>query len=235
MGSTRLPGKVMKKLIDKPVLHHVVDRLKTCKQIDSILVATTLKKEDAEILNLCEKIRIPCFRGSENDVLDRYYQAARSVKATTIIRITSDCPLLDPILVDNMVEIFMAEQNSLDYLSNTLERTFPRGLDTEIFSMSALAKAWSHASSAAEREHVTPYIYRHPEMFRLRNHKNSIDLSSYRWTLDTPEDWRFIKEVYTRLYDREKIFLTDDIIDLLKEEPEIAAANANVVQKDAGI
>jgi spore coat polysaccharide biosynthesis protein SpsF len=232
-GSTRLPGKVMKKLFGKTILVHIISRVKIASLIDDVIVATTLSKEDDVIVEETEKYDIECFRGSEEDVLSRFYFASKSIDTDIIVRITADCPLVDPYVMDTMLNKFhdlRSGRVKVDYLSNTLERTYPRGLDVEIFSRESLERAYKEALEPYEREHVTPYIYGHPELFYLYSFKNNEDLSHYRWTLDTAEDWTFISEVYARLYNGKNTFTTEDVLELLRREPELIEINSNVKQ-----
>ena len=235
MGSTRLPGKVMLTVCGQTILGHVVNRVKQAALPDIVLVATTTAAADDVIVEECRRLRTAFFRGSETDVLGRYHGAASSVGADIIVRITSDCPLYDPHLLDLMLSDFFqgfSQQGSkLDYLSNTLKRTFPRGLDTEIFTFAALDRAQCEASLPSEREHVTPYIYHHPELFNLRSYEGPADYSHYRWTLDTPEDWEFVKAVYERLGHGGRWFDTREVFELLEREPALAQINAHVQQK----
>ena len=187
MGSTRLPGKVLKKVLNKPLLEFLVERLSQCEEIDEIIILTTNQPADDCIASFCEERSIALFRGSENDVLQRYYQAALERKSDAIVRITADCPLIDPEIVDQVIHLFLNEDpKELNYVSNTLERTFPRGLDVEVFSFQALQEAYQNAIAPAEREHVTLYMYRNPACFCLKNLAHSPSLSHHRWTVDTP-------------------------------------------------
>jgi len=188
MGSTRLPGKVLMDLFGKTVLEHVIDRVKICPLVDKIVVATTTLPIDDVIVQECARINIHTFRGSSEDVLSRYYGAAKESGADIIIRVTSDCPLFDPDVLTNMLERF-----NVDYLSNTIKRTFPKGLDAEIFTMSTLERAHIEATDDYDREHVTPYIYNNPDKFVLSSFEDVNDNSNQRLTLDTPEDWEIIK------------------------------------------
>lgn len=234
MGSTRLPGKVLIDLEGKPVLWHVVHRLKNAKYIDKIVVATTDLYEDDIIANYCTQNEISYYRGSSDDVLSRYYNAAGEYKAGIIIRITSDCPLIDPLIIDKMLIKFKGNNSksiTLDYMSNTLERTFPRGLDAEIFSFESLERSYREAKHPYEREHVTPYIYQHPELFRLSNYKNEVDYSTHRWTLDTPDDLNLIQAIYKKIENTEKIFLFHDILEIFKNNPRLIDLNKHVEQK----
>ncbi len=237
MSSTRLPGKVMKTLIDRPLIEHVISRVKAAKQVDEIVLATTIEEKDDVLVNEAETMQIPWFRGSRDDVLSRYYHAAKESNADIIIRITSDCPVIDPEVIDKMLDIFIKEKNSgnnIDYISNTLSRTFPRGLDVEVFTFDALKKTYRKATQTYEREHVTPYIYHNPDKFALRNYSNDTDLSEYRLTVDTYEDFILIEDIYKALYKRTKIFLLDDIVNFLGSNPRIAEINKNIVQKKLG-
>lgn len=228
MGSTRLPGKVLKDLAGETVLSRVVTRLRLSRLIDQLLVATTNDSVDDPIIEECCKISVPISRGDQDDVLDRYYRAARSVKSEIIVRITSDCPLIDPEITDKTIAAYL--QSTPDYASNGLQRTYPRGLDTEVMSFDALERAWREAQQKYEREHVTPYIYEHPTKFRILSVTGDTDYSSYRWTLDTPEDLNFVRAVYERLQER-AAFSWRDVLVLLGREPELVALNRSVQQK----
>ncbi|MET3292092.1 UNVERIFIED_CONTAM: spore coat polysaccharide biosynthesis protein SpsF [Brevibacillus sp. OAP136] len=233
MGSTRLPGKVMLTLQDKTMLGHVITRLQRSRCLDEILVATSDLTRDLSIVEEAKRYNVQVFAGSEQNVLERYVQAARAFPTDLIVRITSDCPLIDPGIIDEMVEQFTGEASAFDYMSNTLMRSFPRGLDVEIFTTQALEAAYLLATHADEREHVTPYLYQHPEQFRLGMYANPIDYSAYRWTLDTVQDWRFIQEVYRHLYPYNPSFSWKDVLALLAQKPELAKINADVQQKEA--
>jgi spore coat polysaccharide biosynthesis protein SpsF len=237
MGSTRLPGKIMKKLEGKPVLWHVYDRLKHSKKLDNIIIATTILKEDDRVENFCKENNIMFFRGSVENVLSRYFLAAQKFNCENIVRITSDCPVIDPEIIDEMIEKFFIENEekiNVDYLSNSLERTFPRGLDAEIFTFKVLEKTFNEAAKTYEKEHVTPYIYQHPELFKLKNFSSSKDNSNLRWTLDTKEDFQLLKEIYSNLYNERKIFLYNDILTLLEKKPFLRDININIKQKKLG-
>lgn len=237
MGSTRLPGKVMKKLCGKSVLEHVIRRVQACRLLDDIVVATTPSPADDIIVAETVQCGAKWFRGSEEDVLDRYYQAAKQFQADVIVRVTSDCPLFDPELLGEMILSFRSRNsagNRLDYLSNTLRRTFPLGLDTEVFQWNALEYAHFHSGNQYEREHVTPYIYEHQEMFSLYSYEGSEDLSCHRWTLDTEDDLKLIRKVYSELYREKEIFSTKSIISLLGANPEWKEINVHVKQKRLG-
>ncbi|OPY58786.1 MAG: 3-deoxy-manno-octulosonate cytidylyltransferase [Pelotomaculum sp. PtaU1.Bin035] len=233
ISSTRLPGKVLLMLADKTVLAHVIERCQGAHLIDEVIVATTTKTADDPIEHEAKKYHIPCYRGSEDDVLRRYYEAAKTHHADKVVRITSDCPVLDPVVMNQVVSRFMDEP-VVDYCSNTLERSFPRGLDTEVFSFDALEKAFIQANKSEEREHVTPYIYKNPRQFKLRSYENDVDFSNYRWTLDTEADWQLITEIFRFLYTPGQLFYWQKVIQLMQQHPELALINAHVEQKKLG-
>jgi spore coat polysaccharide biosynthesis protein SpsF len=229
MGSTRLPGKVLIDLGGATVLSRVVRRLRRCSQLEEIVVATTHRATDQVIVASCAQLGVACFRGSETDVLDRYYSAAEAFSADAVVRITSDCPLIDPEVVDNVVRALI--ERRADFACNVLPRTYPRGLDTEVFTMEALEKAWRGSDQPHEREHVTPLFYERPEMFHLASVREDQDFSHYRWTLDTPDDLRLIREIYSH-FDNDH-FGWRDVIDLMQRLPALPAINAHIVQKSA--
>lgn len=230
LGSTRLPGKILMDLEGEPVLVHVMNRLGQASALDELVLAIPDQKKDDPLAAFCAERSWPCFRGSENDVLDRYYGAAREAQADAVVRITSDCPLIEPSIVDQVVREFLECQPGADYVSNTLlPRTFPRGLDTEVMTFAALEKAWREDQDPVTREHVTPYIYRTPGAFVLRSVKYREDLSAMRWTLDTPEDLEFIRKIYTHFgHDR---FPWNEVLELLRAHPDWMEINRNVQQK----
>ncbi|MEM2679660.1 MAG: glycosyltransferase family protein [Candidatus Hadarchaeales archaeon] len=228
VGSTRLPGKVLKEICGKPMLWYVIERVKRARLINEIVVATTTNAEDDEIVKIAEQCRVKTFRGSEDDVLDRYYRAAKEFKADVVVRITADCPLIDPEIVDKTVEFFL--KGDFDYVSNTVRPTFPDGLDVEVFSFDALKKAWENATKLSEREHVTPYIRKHPEKFKIGSFEAEHDLSHLRWTVDREEDLRFVREVYERI--GKEIFHMQDVLELLREHPELAEINRGIKRNE---
>lgn len=235
-GSTRLPGKIFKDLYGKPVLWHVVNRLSHSKLLDKIIVATTILPEDDVVEKFCTENNILFSRGSSEDVLSRYYEAAKKFEAEIVIRITSDCPVIDPQILDTMIEKFTAasKTKNIDYMSNSIQRTFPRGLDVEIFTFDVLEKIFNEAIQTYEREHVTPYIYQHPEIFKIKNFAGEKDYSFHRWTVDTPADYELIKKIYDELYDPEKIFLFSDILKLFEQQPDLININQHIKQKRLG-
>lgn len=229
MGSTRLQGKVLIDIQGKLLLEHVIDRVRMARLIDRMVIATTFNEKDKAIIEFAKNLNIPYYVGSEDDVLDRFYQAAKKYKAETIVRITPDDPFKDPEVTDKIISYYLKYKDSLDYVSNTIKPTYPEGLDVEVFSFETLEKAWKEAKKPSEREHVTPYIWNHPELFRLTNVENDEDLSHLRWTLDTEADLRFTQEIYARLY-RGQVFLMKDILALLSAEPELTQINQGITR-----
>ncbi|MDU1323239.1 MAG: glycosyltransferase family protein [Clostridium botulinum] len=233
VGSTRLPGKVIKKICGKTVLEHAIDRLKRIKNIDEIVIATTILEKDNVIVDECERLGIKYFRGSEEDVLSRYYYAAKKYEADIIVRVTSDCPLIDAEISEKIIGYYLNNKDKYDYVSNTIERTYPRGLDTEVFSFNSLEKAFNESTSNRDREHVTPYIWDNSEKFRISQYKNSKDYSDLRWTLDTNEDFQLIAKIYDFLYkDNKSIFFMEDILNLYIKYPNMRDINKNIEQKN---
>lgn len=235
MGSSRLPGKVMKDVVGKPLLEHIINRLSFCKKIDKIIVITSEDSENEPIVHLCEKLSIDCFQGDEKDVLDRYYHAAIRFNLNeqdSIVRITADCPLIDPIIVDEVIEKHL--DKGYDYTTNTLIRTFPDGLDCEVFTLPILNEMWDEAKLKSEREHVTLFIKNNPDNYNLGNLAQDNDFSNFRWTVDEKEDFILIKKIYECLYDEEKIFLMDDILQLLDDNPSLLKIN-NMYERNEGL
>jgi spore coat polysaccharide biosynthesis protein SpsF len=227
MGSTRLPGKVLADIHGHPMLWRVVDRTRAAKTLDDVIVATTIEPGDDAIVAFCREHEIDCFRGSENDVLDRYYRAARERDAQNIVRITSDCPLIDPEIIDKTVRAFLTERP--DYASNSVVRNYPRGLDTEVMTFRALESVWREARQPYERAHVTPYLYENPARFKICSVTGDKDYSDHRWTVDTPEDLEFVRAVYGRLEGGR--FSWRDVSKLIEREPELAEINRGIAQK----
>jgi spore coat polysaccharide biosynthesis protein SpsF len=228
MGSTRLPGKVLMDLGGKTVLARVVGRMRRATRVKEIVVATTDSPADDAVVRECHRLEVSAFRGSESDVLDRYCRAARVCAAGAVLRITSDCPAIDPELVDETVRMF--QDQSADYASNSLTPSYPRGLDTEVFTTVALERAWREASERYEREHVTPYFYEHPELFKVISLQGRIDYSRYRWTLDTAADLKLLREIYARFGNQDD-FGWYQAVRLMEREPGLEGWNSHVVQK----
>lgn len=231
MGSTRLSGKVMKDLEGKTVLEHVIDRVKQSKMIDEIIIATTTHERDSVIEVEALRCGVKAFKGSEDDVLSRYYYVAKENGLDVVVRITSDCPLIDPKVIDEIIQCYV--NNDYDIVSNAgsdiSKRTYPRGLDTEVFSFEVLENAFTNAKEAYQREHVTPHIYENSS--NVYYYKNDIDYSKYRWTLDTDEDFKVISEIYKHLYHGEHDFYLSDIVKLFQAKPELFSINAHIEQK----
>lgn len=229
MSSTRLPGKVLLPLAGREVLAHVLDRLAACETIDDVVVATSDQRSDDVLVQWCERRGVPVFRGSLDDVLDRYYQCAVQVCADAVVRITADCPALDPTIVDEVVRGFKASNYDLFYLGGE----FPDGLDCAVFSFSALERAWREATLKSEREHVGPYVVNHPEWFRLGSLEKFTGMAHHRWTLDEPRDLAFLQTVFERLQRLDgKPFLAGQILDLLDREPDLLSANQGIVRNE---
>ncbi len=228
--STRLPGKVLLKIFDKTILEHVVSRIKKCRLVNLVVVATTTNSADSKIASLCKKNKIPIYRGSEEDVLDRYYQVAKLYHAKNIIRITSDCPLIDPIIIDDVINAHL--KYKVDYTSNTLLEKFPDGEDIEIFKFATLEKAWVNAKLKSEREHVTPYMRKHCEIFKLHSVGAKKDYSGKRWTLDEAKDFLFIEKIYKYLYKNSNYFGMKEILKLLYIRPELERINSNITRNE---
>jgi len=229
LGSERLPGKVLRDIAGEPMLVRVVNRTMRAKTLDEVVVATTIESRDDEIANLCELNGWIYSRGSEFDVLDRYYESAQAQHANVVVRITSDCPLIDPGIIDITVRKFM-EKGSMDYASNILPaRTFPRGLDVEVMTFEALERAWREDTNSTWREHVTPYIYSNSDLFETVGIMNDKDYSHMRWTVDTLEDLAFVRLVYEHF--EHDHFSWHEVISLLDKKPELIDVNKFVLQK----
>lgn len=226
-SSRRLPGKVMKPLLGRPMLARQIERLKRAKSIDRLVVATSVENSDDPIGALCDKLAVDCYRGELNDVLDRVYHAAKEfsedIAADHVVRLTADCPVTDPRLIDQLVDFHLRGQ--YDYSSNCLEPTFPDGLDAEVMSFAALEEAWMEARQPDHLEHVTPFIYSQPERYKLGSFTQEDDLSGLRWTVDEPADFAFVKRVFGALYPKNPDFGTTDLLDLLVRRPELTRLN----------
>lgn len=231
MTSTRLPGKVLLPLAGQPMLARLIERLRRVQQVDGIVIATTTNSSDDPICTLCEALMVPFHRGSELDVLSRYADAATRFGAETVVRITSDCPLIDPAIVDQMVGIFRSLP--VDYLSNMLPPTWPYGMSVEVLTTNALLQAHAEAREEAEREHVTPFLYWRPERFRLHNVPCTLNLSQHRWTVDTPEDYELVRRIFDALYPHNATFDMNDVLRLMGDHPEWMSINQHIEQKSA--
>jgi len=231
MSSTRLPDKVMKPILGKPMLELLIERLRRARHLDQIVVATTNNASDQVVEDLTRRLGVGCFRGSEEDVLDRVLRAAHKYDVDLIVEITGDCPLIDPQVVDQLVEMYLAEK--VDYVSNVLKRTYPRGLDTQVFSTAVLDQVAQLTQDPVDHEHVSLYIYKHPERFKLRNIESGLAEKYWDWrlTVDTPEDFALISKIYETLYLQNAAFALRDVLNLLDRQPELLAMNQHVQQK----
>lgn len=230
MGSSRLPGKILLDLAGKPMLMRVVERARQSRTVDKVVFATTVDPSDDAVEAYCRQNAITFFRGSLLDVLDRFYQAAKVFKAETIVRITADCPLLDPGLIDETVTLF--RQNGADFAANRLpppfKRTYPIGLDCEVCSFAVLERAWKEATALHDREHVMPYLYEVKDRFKVAILNYKEDYGAFgRWTVDTPQDLELVRQVYARLAGKPD-FTWLDVLAILKREPELGRINAQV-------
>ena len=228
MSSTRLPGKVLLPLVNKPVLAHVVERLSYSRLIEKIVVATSIDSSDDPIADFCYQQNWLCYRGSLEDVLDRYYQTATQFDASAVVRITADCPVIDPVVVDAVITGFL----SGNYDLFGLDGEFPDGLDCTVFSLSALKKARLNAKLKSEREHVGPYIENSPHLFQNGSLKIFHGLQHHRWTLDEPEDYLLLTEIFEQLYSPDSPFLTHDILQLIQKKPELLTLNQAIIRNE---
>ncbi|MGQ9756315.1 MAG: cytidylyltransferase domain-containing protein [Desulfotomaculales bacterium] len=230
-GSTRLPGKVLRLLAGRPMLSHLIERLRTASTLWSIVIATTQLEQDDRIVELAREAGVLWYRGPEEDVLARYVGAAEMAGADVVVRVTGDCPLIDPVTVDSVVRYFLSHK--YDYVAAGVGSGFPRGLDTEVFTKEALVRVNLLADDAASREHVTLYIYRHPEIFRIAQYSAPPDLHHPEWRLcvDEEDDFRLIEEIYNRFYRPGSLIDIRDVVRLLEREPELKKINAHVTQK----
>ncbi len=237
MNSTRLPNKVLLKIGDKSMLHLVVNQTRNSKLIDEIIIATTTSTKDKAIVNFCTKNGLYYFRGSSNDVLDRYYKCAKKFSCDYIVRISSDCPFIDSIVIDKVISKFL--KNSYDYIGTNLDKVgskwenatcnFPQGMAVEICKFNILEKAWKRSKKPSEREHVFPYVQFNPKSFKVSNIKNKIDLSFIRCTVDRKEDLKFVREIRKRIPDSKKIIHISDIVSIIKKEPNLIKINNKIL------
>lgn len=232
MGSTRLYGKVLKEVLGRPLLSFLCERLKSVRGIDQLLIATTANGEDQKIVDFCLRENIPFYRGSSEDVLDRFYRATRPFNPVIIVRVTSDCPLIDPRRIEEVLNFFVTHFPDYDYVSNSYVRSFPIGMDTEVFSFKSLEEAACEAILPEEREHVTPFIYRRAQRFRTGLITHVPNLADYRLTVDTPEDFELVSKIIQHLYPSNPNFSMEDIIEILGKHPEWKLINSKVKHKE---
>ncbi len=232
MASSRLPGKILLDIAGKPMLAHVVERARQAKTVDQVVVATTTQPEDDAVEAYCRQNGIAVFRGSLNDVLDRFYQAALVLKAEVVVRLTADCPLVDPQLLDQVVEEFL--RTGVDFCCNRLppplKRTYPIGLDVEVCTFQALQRAWKEAKEPHEREHVMPYLYDSPGRFKILRIDYEKDYGEMRWTVDTPQDLELVRQIFARLGEKRE-FTWLDVLELFERDPQLALINSQVKHK----
>ncbi len=232
MNSSRLPGKVLMELSGKPMLEQQLRRMKYAQELDDIVVATTSNPEDQPIVDLANREGVRWYRGSEHDVLSRYFGASREAEAEIVVRITADCPLIDPAIIDRVIHGLVSRGSACDYSSNTLDRTFPRGLDTEALYMDALARTSRLAESNPAREHVTYFIHtERPDLFILQSVTDEHDHSGLRWTVDTPEDIQLVRAIYEALGLSDRLCSYLELLDFVRSHPEVQAINAHIEQK----
>jgi spore coat polysaccharide biosynthesis protein SpsF len=227
VSSTRLPGKVLKPILGEPMLARQIERIARAARVDALTVATSDQASDDGVAALCERLGVDCYRGSLDDVLDRFHEAAQRSEPDHVMRLTGDCPLTDPAILDALVELHLA--GGFDYSSNVEERTYPDGLDAEVFGYDLLVRAWREATTPYEREHVTPFMRQAVPGSRRGSLTDWVDRSDLRWTVDFPEDFAFVSRVFEELYPSNRGFGAEDIHRLMLAHPEIAALNANRV------
>ncbi|HDZ73846.1 MAG TPA: spore coat protein [Aurantimonas coralicida] len=225
-SSRRLPGKVIKPILGKPMLARQIERIGRCTSFETLVLATSDHDADDAVATVGAECGVPVYRGSLDDVLDRFYQAAKPYQPSHVVRLTGDCPLADWTVVDAVVRY--AVEGDYDYASNTIKPTFPDGLDVEVATFAALATAWREATSPVDREHVMPFLHRQPERFRLGNFENGEDLSALRWTVDEPSDFAMVSAVYEALYPGNPVFGTDAILRFLEENAAVAGGNSAI-------
>lgn len=231
MGSTRLPGKVLRDIEGQPMLARVVDRTRRARTLNEVIVATTTRDQDDVLAAYASSLPVAVFRGDEDDVLDRYYQAAKHHALDVVVRVTSDCPLLDPGLVDQVVLPLLDEASGVEFSANILDRAFPRGLDVEAASAAALARVWAGARAPHHRAHTFAYVYDHREDFSTVSITDPVDRSDHRWTVDTMEDLSLVREIYRRMGTQE--FTWRDVLAEVERDPGLLRINNMVRQKSA--
>ena len=223
-SSSRLPQKVLRKIKDKELILHEIERIKKSKMINEIILATSTEDSDTPLAELCHQHSIKCHRGDLNDVLKRFYTAVENEDCSTVVRLTGDCPLIDPYVIDLVIDDHL--NNDSDYTTNAIEATYPDGLDCEVFSKEALKQAFENAQLKSEREHVTPYIYNNPDKFKITHFKGSKDLSFHRWTVDEPKDLELIEKIYELLYKGEHNFFLEEILNLFDKNESLFNINS---------
>lgn len=230
LGSTRLPDKVLKILSGKPMLQQIVERISMSKHIEKVILATTVSASDDKLAEFAKEVlKIPIIRGSEDDVLDRFYAASCEFPSEYIVRVTADDPLKDSEIIDLCIEELL-QNPDLDYCSNTIKPTYPEGLDIEVFKTDALKKAHKEADKKSEHEHVTPYIWKNPDKFNIKNIEYSENLSNWRWTVDKPEDFKFMQVIFNQFEDNK--FSYKEVIEYTKSNMELLEINSGTVRNE---
>ena len=230
MSSSRLPKKVLKPILGTPMLAHQIARLKNVTSVNEIIIVTSNDASDDAIADLCDDLKVKCFRGDLNNVLDRFYQASQQYPSDHVVRLTGDCPLIDPTIVDNVIALHQRE--GFDYTSNCVPATFPDGLDVEVMTSKALKSSWLQAVKPSELEHVTPFIRNNPGQFNFGSYLHECDLSSLRWTVDEQEDFDFVERIYQDLYPSNNTFDLNDILQHLKRHPELLKINQGFIRNE---
>lgn len=231
MSSTRLPGKVLADIAGKTMIERVIQRTAAAVEVDQVVVAATTDIADDPLVQTIENLGLcAVFRGSLEDVLARYYHSAQQYKADLVVRVTADDPLKDPSIIDKAVR-YLKEDAGLDYCSNTLDPSYPEGLDIEVFRFAALARAHAEAALRSEREHVTPYIWKHPELFELLNFHFEKDLKDWRWTVDKPADLQFMRRVYDHFKDQ-PLVSHHEVISWLEDHPQVREINSGILRNE---
>lgn len=234
MTSTRLPGKVLKEVLGKTLLEYLIERLRRVELANAMIIATTINDSDLPIVDICNRLGVHVTRGSEYDVLARYYETARLHNVDLIVRVTSDCPLIDPQVIDKAIRFFHEHDTAYDYVTNGLTQSYPYGMSTEVIPFRVLEEAAREGYAEPEREHVTPFIYLRPERYRIGQVIHEENLSRHRWTVDTPEDFELVRRILEALYPTNPEFGMRDVLSLLRSHPEWSDINSHVRQKKLG-
>lgn len=229
-SSSRLPGKVLKPILGKPMLLHQIERILRARVPERLVLATSTNPEDESVADIGRMAGIDVYRGSLDDVLDRFYRAAEPFSPSHVVRLTGDCPLADPDVIDAVARF--AVDGAYDYASNTIRPTFPDGLDVEVATLEALEKAWREATMKSDREHVMPFLHRQPDRFKLGNYENGEDLSTLRWTVDEPADFILASAIYGALYPNNPEFKTADILSFVRSNPQVNQYNQNIARNE---
>lgn len=229
-SSSRLPGKVLKPILGKPMLHHQIERIQRARMPAHLILATSRNPDDDAVANIGHNAGVDVYRGSLGDVLDRFYHAAEPFAPSHVVRLTGDCPLADPSIIDAVTRF--AVEGEYDYASNTIRPTFPDGLDVEVATFQALQAAWKEATTKSDREHVMPFLHRQPDRFRLGNYENTQDLSALRWTVDEPADFTFVESIYEALYPANPAFDSAAVLSHLGKNPALASLNSGFVRNE---